>query len=95
MNSLHLCSYYLIRASANTQQRQSGEGDLEKLLWLSVAGSFGVNSTESEGEQTGIIREQIRTDPQPRKFARFPDPLRGSRSRIHQQAGRENPVRAP
>jgi len=35
------------------------KGDLEKLLWLSVAGIFGVNSTESEGEQTGIIREQI------------------------------------
>jgi hypothetical protein len=35
-------------------------GDLEKFLWLAVAGIFGVNSTESEGEQTGIIREQIR-----------------------------------
>jgi uncharacterized SAM-binding protein YcdF (DUF218 family) len=34
-------------------------GDLEKLLWLSVVGIFGVNSTESEGEQTGIIREEI------------------------------------
>jgi hypothetical protein len=35
-------------------------GDLEKFLWHAVAGIFGVNSTESEGEQTGIIREQIR-----------------------------------
>jgi hypothetical protein len=35
-------------------------GDLEKLLWLAVAGVFGVNSIESEGEQTGIIREQFR-----------------------------------
>ena len=35
-------------------------GDLEKLLWLGVAGVFGVNSIESEGEQTGIIREQFR-----------------------------------
>jgi hypothetical protein len=31
-----------------------------KLLWLGVAGVFGVNSIESEGEQTGIIREQFR-----------------------------------
>jgi hypothetical protein len=35
-------------------------GDLEKFQWHAVAGIFGVNSTESEGEQTGIIREQIR-----------------------------------
>ena len=40
--------------------RDLDEGDLEKFLWLAVAGIFGVNSTESEGEQTGIIREQIR-----------------------------------
>jgi hypothetical protein len=35
-------------------------GDLEKFLWLAVADVFGVNSAESEGEQTGIIRGQIR-----------------------------------
>jgi hypothetical protein len=35
------------------------KGDLEILQGLAVAGIFGVNSTESEGEQTGIIREQI------------------------------------
>jgi hypothetical protein len=35
-------------------------GDLEKLLWLEVAGIFGVNNTESEGEQTRIIREKNR-----------------------------------
>jgi hypothetical protein len=35
------------------------QGDLEILQGLAVAGIFGVNSTESEGEQTGIIREQI------------------------------------
>jgi hypothetical protein len=35
-------------------------GDLEKLLWLAVTGISAVNSMESEREQTGIIREQIR-----------------------------------
>ena len=41
------------------QYRRAPYGDLEILQGLAVAGIFGVNSTESEGEQTGIIREQI------------------------------------
>ena len=36
------------------------DGDLEKLLYLAIAGLFEVNSTESKREQSGIIREKIR-----------------------------------
>jgi hypothetical protein len=34
-------------------------GDLEKLLYLAIAGLFEVNSTESKREQSGIIREKF------------------------------------
>jgi hypothetical protein len=34
-------------------------GDLEKLNQLAIAGIFGVNSTESNREQNGIIGGQI------------------------------------
>jgi len=35
------------------------DGDLEKLKHPASAGIFGVNSTESNREQNGIIRGQI------------------------------------
>ena len=47
------------RPAIRDKKNWNSNGDLEKLLWLSVAGIFGVNRTESEGEQTGIIREEI------------------------------------
>ena len=51
------------------------QGNLEKFLWLAVAGIFGVNSTESEGEQTGIIREQIRAADERCRFFEVPSSI--------------------